>query len=271
MLVKPLIAAALTASLPLLAPGLVNASQPAQLRPEDTEQWSPEPPLVKPGPAGAASPPSDAIILFGNGGLGEWVSSDDKSPARWTAAGGVLTVRKGTGNIETRRRFTDYQLHLEWRVPAGIKGEGQGRGNSGLFLASTGRGDAGYELQILDSFANKTYVNGQAGSVYKQFAPLANAMRPPGQWQSFDIAWTAPTFDADGIIKTPARLTAYHNRVLIQNNVLLKGETAWRGLPAYRTHGASPIKLQDHRDPSQPISFRNIWIRELPRQKMLVP
>jgi hypothetical protein len=143
-------------------------------------------------------------------------------------------------------------------------GEGQGRGNSGLFLASTGGGDAGYELQILDSFANKTYVNGQAGSVYKQYPPLANAMRPPGEWQSYDIAWTAPTFNGDGSLKTPAYLTAFHNGVLIQNNVPLQGETVYRGRPGYKAHGPSPIKLQDHGDPSQPISFRNIWVRELP-------
>ena len=259
------------ASLALLTPGLVNAIQSPELRPEDTEQWKPEPPLVRPGPAIAVPPPSDALILLGRSGLGEWVSTNDRSPAKWTVASGVMTVKKGTGNIETRRRFGNYQLHLEWRIPAGIKGEGQGRGNSGLFLASTGRGDARYELQILDSFANKTYVNGQAGSIYKQYAPLANAMRPPGQWQSYDVAWTAPAFNPDGSLKSPARLTAYHNGVLIQNNVVLQGETVWQGRPAYKPHGPSPIKLQDHGDPSQPISFRNIWIRELPSQQSSVP
>lgn len=263
--------ASLAASAALLLPSLVNAYQSDRLRPEDTEQWSPEPRFVKPAPAVPVAPPSDAIILLGNSGLGEWVSTNGGSPAQWTSAAGVMTVKKGTGNIQTRRRFTNYQLHIEWRIPAGIEGEGQGRGNSGLFLASTGGGDAGYELQILDSFGNKTYANGQAGSVYKQFAPLANAMRRPGQWQSYDVAWTAPTFHADGSLKTPARLTAHHNGVLIQNNVALQGETVWQGRPAYKPHGPSPIKLQDHGDPSQPISFRNIWIRELPSQQSSVP
>ena len=135
--------------------GLMLQAAPTQPRPEDTEQWSPEPKIVTPGPAVAAPPPSDAIILFDGTSLGEWVSVKDGSPAQWTVADGAFTVRKGTGNIETKRRFTDYQLHLEWRIPPGIQGSGQGRGNSGLFLASTGKGDAGYELQILDSFDNK--------------------------------------------------------------------------------------------------------------------
>lgn len=239
------------------------ATQESKPRPEDTEQWTPEPPVVKPGPAMIARPPSDAIVLFDGSSLSEWTSTNDKSPAKWLVRGGAMTVRKGTGNIETRRSFGSYQLHLEWRIPPGIKGSGQGRGNSGLFLASTGGGDAGYELQILDSFSNKTYVNGQAGSVYKQYPPLANAMRPPGEWQSYDIAWTAPSFNADGSVRTPAYLTAYHNGVLIQNNVPLQGETVYIGKPPYKAHGPSPIKLQDHGDPSQPISFRNIWIREV--------
>jgi hypothetical protein len=239
-------------------------AQPQKLRPEDTEQWSPEPPIVRPGPAVAVPPPSDAIVLLGNGGLGEWESADGKSPARWNMQRGIMTVKKGTGNIRTKRKFGNYQLHLEWRIPPAINGSGQGRGNSGLFLASTGGGDAGYELQIVDSYNNKTYVNGQAGSVYKQFAPLANAMRPPGQWQTYDVAWTAPTFNADGSLRSPARLTAFHNGVLIQNNVVLSGVTVYEGRPSYTAHGPSQIKLQDHGDPSPPISFRNIWIRELP-------
>ena len=235
-----------------------------QLRPEDTETWSPEPPIVTPGAAVQAAPPSDALILLGPGtGLDQWQSMDSK-PAGWVFADGEMTVKKGTGNVQTKRGFSNYQLHLEWRIPPGITGEGQGRGNSGLFLASTGDGDAGYELQILDSYRNKTYVNGQAGSVYKQYIPLANAMRPPGEWQTYDIVWIAPVFNADGSMKSPARLTAFHNGILIQNDVELRGETAWQGEPRYKAHGRSPIKLQDHGDPSAPISFRNIWVRELP-------
>ncbi|PSJ39493.1 3-keto-disaccharide hydrolase [Allosphingosinicella deserti] len=239
------------------------AADPAKPRPEDTEQWKPVPETVRPGPAVEIAPPSDAIVLLGSAGLGEWASVKDGTAAQWLFDKGVMTVKKGTGNIQTKRSFTNYQLHLEWRIPTGITGSGQARGNSGLFVASTGGGDAGYELQILDSYENETYVNGQAGSVYKQLAPLANAMRKPGEWQSYDIVWTAPTFGADGALKSPARLTAFHNGVLIQDNVVLRGETTYVGQPQYKAHGPSPIKLQDHGDPSAPISFRNIWIREL--------
>ena len=237
-----------------------------QLRPEETEIWTPEPPVVQPAPPATAAPPSDAIVLLGPGtGLREWASMAGEA-ANWTFADGVVTVNKGTGNIQTKRSFGSYQLHLEWRIPQGITGNDQGRGNSGLFLASTGAGDAGYELQILDSYRNKTYVNGQAGSVYKQHPPLANAMRPPGEWQSYDVLWTAPAFNQDGSLKSPARLTAFHNGVLIQNDVELAGETVWQGRPQYKPHGPSPIKLQDHNDPNAPISFRNIWVRELAEQ-----
>jgi hypothetical protein len=175
----------------------------------------------------------------------------------------VATVRKGSGNIETRRRFTDYQLHLEWRVPAEVKGSGQWRGNSGVFLASTGPGNEGYELQILDSYRNRTYANGQAGSLYKQAAPLANPMRPPGQWQSYDVVWRAPRFAADGSLMRPAVATVFLNGVLVQDHTVLKGQTVFLGKPRYSPHGPAPIKLQDHADPSAPVSFRNIWVREL--------
>ena len=255
------IASALALLLVQAAPVPADSPKP---RPEDTEQWEPKPPVVDPGPAVSAPPPSDAIVLFGDGGLEEWVSVKDGAPAQWTVEDGVFTVKKGTGNIETKRRFTDYQLHLEWRIPPHIDGEGQGRGNSGLFLASTGGGDAGYELQILDSYRNETYVNGQAGSIYKQTPPRVNAMRPPGEWQTYDVVWTAPRFNADGSLRTPAFVTAFHNGVLIHDHVALGGETTYVGPPRYRAHGPTPIKLQDHGDPSQPMSFRNIWIRELP-------
>ena len=240
----------------------VRAQQTAQAKPQDTEVWTPEPKIVTPGATSAAAP-SDAIVLFDGKNLDEWVSTKDKAPAAWTIADGVMTVNKKAGNIETKRRFRNYQLHLEWRVPADIDGEGQGRGNSGLFLASTGPGDAGYELQILDSYNNKTYVNGQAGSIYKQGIPLVNAMRKPGEWQVYDVIWTAPTFNADGTLKTPAFVTAFHNGVLIQNHFSLKGETLYIGPPSYKAFDGAPIKLQSHNDPSKPISFRNIWLREL--------
>jgi hypothetical protein len=249
--------------LALITPAVaLVAQQTAKPRPQDTEVWSPEPKIVTPA-ATPFAPPSDAIVLFDGKNLDEWVSTQDKSPARWTLANGVMTVDKKAGNIETKRRFKNYQLHLEWLIPTDIDGEGQGRGNSGLFLASTGSGDSGYELQILDSFNNKTYVNGQAGSVYKQSPPLANAMRKPGEWQVYDVVWTAPTFNADGSLKTPATVTAFHNGVLIQNNFALKGETVYIGAPAYKPYVDAPIKLQSHGDPSKPISFRNIWLREL--------
>jgi hypothetical protein len=247
----------------LLALAAAGAAASQTMKPEDTEQWTPVPPVVTPG-AKADAPPSDAIVLFDGRNLNEWVATKDKAPAGWIVKGGIVTVDKKTGNIETKRRFRNYQLHLEWRVPKDVTGSGQARGNSGVFLASTGGGDAGYELQILDSYENKTYVNGQAGAIYKQYPPLANAMRPPGEWQTYDVVWTAPTFGADGAVKTPARVTAFQNGVLIQNGAVLSGETLYIGKPFYRAYVDAPIKLQAHGDPSPPLSFRNIWVRELP-------
>ncbi len=239
------------------------ASAAAQTaKPADTEAYAPVPAIVTPGPRDS-DPPSDAVILFNGGDLNQWVTTRDKSAADWIVADGVITVKKAAGNIETRQAFESYQLHLEWKVPAGITGTGQGRGNSGLFLASTGAGDGGYELQILDSFENTTYVNGQAASIYKQSIPLVNASRRPGEWQSFDVIWTAPVFNSDGTLKDAARVTALHNGVLVQNNFVLPGETRFIGKPFYKAHGRSPIKLQAHGDPSAPLSFRNIWVRPL--------
>ena len=231
-------------------------------KPEDTEVWSPVPKVVTPGANNTASP-SDAIVLFDGKNLDEWVSVQDKSPAKWTVGGGVLTVNKAAGNIETKKSFKDYQLHIEWKIPEKVTGSGQLRGNSGVFLASTGTGDGGYELQVLDSYENKTYVNGQAGSIYKQAIPLANPNRKPGQWQTYDIVWTAPTFNSDGSVKTPAYVTVFFNGVLVQNHFELKGETRYIGKPFYKQYDRAPIKLQAHGDPSEPISFRNIWVREL--------
>jgi 3-keto-disaccharide hydrolase len=258
----------LLAFLLLAAPALAQQPEPKPApKPEDTEVWTPEPKVVTPG-ATCAAAPSDAIILFDGKNLDEWVSAQDQNkdrtaPAKWTVAVGILTVDKPAGNIETKRMFKNYQLHIEWRVPENVTGSGQARGNSGVFLASTGPGDAGYELQVLDNYNNKTYVNGQAGSIYKQSAPLANPNRKPGEWQTYDIAWTAPTFNADGTLKSPAYVTVFFNGVLVQNHFELKGETRYIGAPFYKAFDGAPIKLQAHGDPSPPLSFRNIWVREL--------
>jgi hypothetical protein len=225
------------------------------MKPEETEVYTPVPPVVTPGNT-PQDAPSDA--------LDQWVVTNDTTkPAAWTVANGIMTVNKKGGNIQTKQRFTDYQLHLEWRIPASITGTGQGRGNSGVFLASTGPGDNGYEMQILDCYNNTTYTNGQTGSIYKQSVPLANACKKPGEWQTYDIVWTAPRFNDDGTIKTPAKVTAFHNGVLLQNDYVLTGETRYIGHPYYKAHGPAPIKLQAHGDASEPIAFRNIWVRPL--------
>ena len=248
--------------------GRAGAARPAGAsgapRHEDTEIYTPVPPIVTPGATDDA-PPSDAIVLFDGKNLDQWVMNRDKSPAIWTVADGILTVKKGrtSGNIETKRSFKNYQLHIEWRIPENITGTDQARGNSGVFLASTGPGDDGYELQVLDSYNNKTYVNGQAGSIYKQSMPLANPNRKPGEWQSYNVIWTAPIFNADGSVKTPAYVTVFFNGVLVQNHFELKGETLYVGQPFYKKYDTAPIKLQSHGDPSEPVSFRNIWVREL--------
>jgi hypothetical protein len=232
---------------------------PTTMKPEDTEQWTPVPVKVAPG-ATAGAAPSDAVVLFNGRNLDAWVQSNDHSPARWKVHDGIMTVDKSAGDIETRRKFKNYQLHLEWRIPADITGEGQARGNSGLFLAAAGDG---YEIQILDSYQNKTYVNGQAAAVYKQSPPLVNASRKPGEWQTYDVVWTAPAFAAAGGVDAPAYVTVLHNGVLVQNHFALAGETRYIGKPSYHPYDRAPIKLQAHGDPSAPISFRNIWVREL--------
>lgn len=232
----------------------------AQVKPEDSEVWSPTPPVVSPA-ATVGGAPDDAIVLFDGSGLEQWVSVTDGSAAGWTVSCGVMTVEDSRGNIQTRRDFEDYQLHLEWRVPADVTGRGQGRGNAGVFLASTGPGDRGYEIQILDSYRNPTYVNGQAASLYKQHPPLANASREPGAWQTYDVVWRAPRFDANQALRTPATVTLLHNGVLVQDHAIVAGETVYIGTPRYAAHGPSPIKLQAH---GAAVSFRNIWVRPLP-------
>jgi hypothetical protein len=243
--------------------GVAVAEGQQTMKHEDTEIYSPVPPVVSPGKS-CGKAPSDAIILFNGDNLDKWVLADDTTKtADWIVKKGILTVKKTSGNIQTKQSFMDYQLHIEWRIPKDIEGEGQARGNSGLFLASLGKGDAGYEMQILDNYNNPTYVNGQAGSIYKQLIPIVNANFPPGVWQSYDVVWTAPRFNDDGSLKSPARVTAFFNGILVQNNAELKGGTLYIGLPSYKKHGPEPIKLQAHGDKSKPISFRNIWVRNL--------
>ncbi len=249
-------------------PGGAATSAPAAAqtapkpKPEETEVWEPVPAVVTPG-ATCAAPASDAIVLFDGKNVDEWVAVSDKSPAQWTVHDGVMTVNKSGGNIETKRNFKDYQLHIEWKIPESITGSGQARGNSGVFLASTGPGDDGYELQVLDNYENKTYVNGMIGSLYKQSIPLANPSRKPGEWQSYDVVWTAPRFNDDGSLKTPAYATVFFNGVLVDNHFELKGQTLYIGKPFYKAYTEAPIKLQAHGDKSEPISFRNIWVREI--------
>jgi hypothetical protein len=224
--------------------------------PELTEYYTPVPPVVA-APAGAV--PSDAIVLFDGTTLDAWqpVRPDGQS---WKIEDGAMVVIPTpapgkTSDQQTKRAFGDIQLHLEFRTPAKIEGKGQGRGNSGVFFM--GR----YELQILDSYQNDTYVNGQAGSIYKQHPPLVNASRPPGEWQTYDVVFIAPCFAADGSLVSPARVTAFHNGVLVQHDVVLTGPTEYRGQPKYQAHAAKlPLSLQDHRNPT---AFRNIWVREL--------
>ncbi len=221
--------------------------------PKATEKWSPVPVVVTPGEQNA--PPSDAIVLLGEGeDLSMWESADG-GDVKWDINDGVLTVKKKTGAIVTRNYFGDCQLHVEWRSPAQVKGDGQGRGNSGVFLMTK------YEVQVLDSYNNRTYSNGQAASIYKQHIPLVNACRPPGEWQTYDIIWKAPVFCEDGEVKEPAFITVIHNGVLVQNHVEIKGTTDFIGIQTYKPHAERlPILLQDH---NNPVSYRNIWIREL--------
>jgi len=223
-----------------------------QKNPESTELYQPVPPVVTPGEG--SRPPSDAIVLFDGTNLNEWTNAKGESAA-WTVADGCMTVKPGTGIIQTKRGFGDCQLHIEWRSPVVVTGDGQGRGNSGVFLQNR------YELQVLDSYENKTYSNGQAGSIYKQSIPLVNACRKPGEWQTYDIIFQAPRFSENGRIAVPARITVLQNGIVIQNNTEIRGTTPYIGLPEYITHSMKePISLQDH---GNLVSYRNVWIREL--------
>lgn len=235
---------------------------PEKMRPEETEYYSPIPPVITPG-AIYGEAPSDAIILFNGKNLNQWMSTKDSTSAKWTVADNVMTVNKATGDIQTKRTFTDYQLHLEYRIPSNITGSGQARGNSGIFLAALPWGAGGYELQVLDNYKNPTYVNGMVGSIYKQSVPLVNASRKPGEWQTYDVVWTAPRFNSRGVLSSLAHVTVFLNGILVQNNTTILGDTPYIGQPSYRKHGPAPIKLQAHGDPSDPISYRNIWVRPL--------
>ncbi|MFW6246068.1 MAG: 3-keto-disaccharide hydrolase [Tangfeifania sp.] len=229
--------------------------EPMEMKPEMTEIWEPEVEKITAGET-PMDAPSDAIILFDGTDLGrEWTSQDGGEP-QWIVEDGAVTVKRGTGVIKTKRVFEDFQLHIEWRSPSEVSGEGQGRGNSGVFLQER------YEVQVLDNYDNRTYRNGQAASVYKQNAPLVNACKAPGEWQTYDIIYTAPRFKDDGTYFTPPKVTVLHNGVLVQNNYELRGPTEYIGIPEYNVqeHGPGSIMLQDH---GNPVSFRNIWIREL--------
>ena len=222
--------------------------------PKETEVWFPVPPKVTPG-ATPGAPPSDAIVLFDGSNLNAWKSANGGGPAQWQVENGEIVIAPGTGDIQTREAFGDVQLHVEWYAPQLPPDKvNQDRANSGVFLQDV------YEVQVLDTFENKTYVNGQAGAIYKQYAPLVNANRPAEQWQTYDIVFTAPRFAADGSLTSAARVTVLHNGVLVQNNVALKGATTYIGAPSYLPHGDMPLRLQDH---SHKVRFRNIWLRKL--------
>ena len=222
--------------------------------PKATEFYEPVPPKVE-ATAVSVPPPSDAIVLLGpDGKTDEWVMLDDEGPVEWTVENGVLTVKPGTGFIKTRRNFEDVQLHIEWRSPMEPDKQGQGRGNSGVFFQER------YEVQVLESNGSDTYTNGQAASIYKENPPLVNATAPMGEWNSYDIIFTAPVFNDDGMVIRPAYFTVFHNGVMVQNHWEVKGTTAYIGVHKYTAHETGPITLQDH---SNAVSYRNIWVREL--------
>jgi hypothetical protein len=214
----------------------------------------PLPPVVNPGPAGPpVPPPADALVLFDGKDLSRW-TGDKGLPAKWKVENGYVEVVAKTGDVRTARGFGDCQLHLEWMAPLPAPGAGQDRGNSGVFLMEL------YEIQVLDCYNNKTYADGMTGAVYGQYPPLVNACRPPGEWQTYDIIFHRPRFDTDGKLLKPARMTVFHNAILVQDNVELLGPTRLAD-PTYKAHPDKlPLSLQDH---AHPVRFRNIWIREL--------
>jgi hypothetical protein len=210
-----------------------------------------EPRVVAPG--NGAEPPSDAVVLFDGKDFSQWERVDG-GDVKWKLENNAMTVVNGGGSIQTRKSFGDIQMHIEWRIPADVSGEGQNRGNSGIHFQKW------YEVQILDSYQNlnKTYIDGTAGSIYTQSAPLVNASRKAGEWQSYDIVYMAPRFNSNGVLEIPARITVFQNGVLVQNNFIIKGTTYDKS--GYKPHDKLPFQLQDH---GNAISFRNIWVREL--------
>ncbi|MGB7294795.1 MAG: DUF1080 domain-containing protein [Candidatus Aminicenantales bacterium] len=250
----------------LVMPGLLAAcasreSTSAAAQKVDLERWAihdlsrPVPPVVDPGPAGLpAPPPADAIVLFDGKDLSQW--EDGKGgPAGWKVENGYVEVVAKTGTIRTKKEFGNCQVHVEWAAPVEVKGEGQERGNSGVFLMDM------YEVQVLDSYSNRTYADGQAAAIYGQYPPLVNACRKPGEWQSFDIIFRRPRFDAAGELLQPARMTVLHNGVLVHDTVELTGPTVHKARPPYKPHDIRlPLSLQDHENP---VRYRNIWLREL--------
>lgn len=224
-------------------------------KPEATEVWEPKPKTVHPGKNGA--PPSDAIVLFDGTNFDEWISPRDSSEVKWTLNNdGSMTVKlgRGVGDIQTKRNFGDIQLHIEWKSPEKIVGDGQNRGNSGVIIQTL------YEIQVLDNNDNDTYPNGQVGSVYKQSIPLAKASVPTGEWNSYDIIYHAPVFGEYGKVVKKATVTVLHNGVLIQDHFEMIGAMSFIGWPKYKPHGKLPILLQNH---NSEVSYRNIWVREL--------
>ena len=238
----------------LLCGGALAQGKPREtLEPTVTEVWDLKPVKITPAttPGGA---PSDAIIIFDGKDLSKWASAKDGSDAKWEVKDGAFTVTKGPGDIKKKQAFGDMQLHIEWRTPAKVEGDGQGRGNSGIFLQER------YELQVLDSYESPTYSNGQASSIYKQAIPLVNACLKPGEWQTYDVIYTEPRFSENGRVVIPGHITVLQNGVLTLNNQPISGPTEYKGLPVYQSHGKASIKLQDH---GNPVSYRNIWVREL--------
>jgi hypothetical protein len=238
-------------------PVLLATSASAQSGWKQHDMNRPRPPVMAPAeqmlPVQA---PPDAIVLFDGSDLEAWEAVDG-SPTRWQMSDGAMVPVRGAGDIRTKQAFGDVQLHVEWATPTAVRGGGQARGNSGVFLMGL------YEVQVLDSYDNVTYADGQAASIYGQFPPLVNVSRPPGEWQTYDIYFRVPRFDANGMLLEPARMTVHHNGVLVHNNVEPVGPTMWLQSLPYEAHAEKlPLSLQDHGDP---VRFRNIWVRELPQ------